>query len=172
MMANWRQNSLSLHVAPPGGAQHDAAELLTACAKLGLSHPGGASSERATNVPCCASTLLPSHDELAAHALHDVRVVDVPPAVNEPTAHVLQRLAFPALYLVSAPHAEHVLLPPAAKRPVPHGVCTLLPSHHEPAVHALHELRVVDVPPAVNEPAVHVKQLPLPGMSGWYLLSL
>ena len=37
----------------------------------------------------------------------------VPPAVDEPAAHVVQLLAPAALYLESAPH----------------GVCVLLPSH-------------------------------------------
>ena len=87
-------------------------------------------------------TLEPSHEDPALHALHDVRVFAVPPAVKEPAVHVLQLRAPAALYLVS----------------LPHGVCTLEPSHEDPALHALHDARVFAVPPAVNEPAVHVLQ--------------
>ena len=53
----------------------------------------------------------------------------VPPAVDEPAAHVAQLLAPAALNLESPPHAEHALLPLAAKRPAPHGVSVLLPVH-------------------------------------------
>ena len=72
----------------------------------------------------------------------------MPLAVDEPAAHVAQLLAPAALYLESPPHAEHKLLPLAAKRPAVHCVCVLLPSHDEPAGHAAHEVRVVAVPPA------------------------
>jgi hypothetical protein len=75
--------------------------------------------------------------------VHEVRVVTVPPAVNEPATHVAQLLAPAALYLESAPHCA----------------CVLLPSHDEPGGHAVHEVRVVKLPPAVNEPAAHVAQL-------------
>jgi hypothetical protein len=110
----------------------------------------------------CAGTLLPSHDEPARHAEHEVRVVAVPPAVNEPATHVAQLLAPAALCLASAPHAGHELLLPGEKRPAGHSVCALLPSHDEPAGHAAHEVRVVAVPPAVNEPAAQVAQLLAP----------
>ena len=68
----------------------------------------------------CACVPLPSHDEPAGHAAHEVRVAAVPPAVNEPAAHVAQLLAPAALYLESAPHAEHVLLPLGSKCPAVH----------------------------------------------------
>jgi hypothetical protein len=90
--------------------------------------------------------LVPSHEDPAGHAAHEVRVVVVPPAVNEPTAHVAQVLTPVALYLESAPHF----------------VCVLVPSHEDPAGHAAHEVRVVVVPPAVNEPTAHVAQVLTP----------
>jgi hypothetical protein len=40
-----------------------------------------------------------------------VRVLGVPPAVDDPAPHVLQVLAPVSLYLVSAPHGASVLLP-------------------------------------------------------------
>ena len=95
-----------------------------------------------------ALVLLPLHEWPAGHALHEARVVQLPPAVKEPAPHVLQLVDPVPLYLLS----------------LPHGVCTLLPSHTSPAGHASHEMRVVDVPPAVNEPAVHVLQLAAPAV--------
>ena len=78
---------------------------------------------------------------------HEVRVVDVPPAVEEPGGHTLQLLAPLLLNLSSEPQA----------------VRTLLPSHEwKPAGHAEHDVRVVDVPPEVEEPAGHVLQLLAP----------
>jgi hypothetical protein len=52
--------------------------------------------------------LVPSHDEPAGHAVHEVRVVEVPPAVREPAPQVAQLLAKLALNLVSVPHAEQL----------------------------------------------------------------
>jgi hypothetical protein len=86
------------------------------------------------------------HDEPARHAEHEVRVRLSPPGVKEPAAHVLQLLAPASLYMASVPQA----------------VSALLPSHDEPLEHAEHEVRVVAVPPAVNEPATHVAQLLAP----------
>jgi hypothetical protein len=90
---------------------------------------------------------LPSHDEPSEHAEHEVRVADVPPAVNEPGAHVAQLLAPASLYMAA-----------------PQAVSALLPSHDEPPGHAEHEVRVADVPPAVNEPGAHVAQLLAPAL--------
>jgi hypothetical protein len=120
--------------------------------------------------PHGACTLEPSHEDPALHALHDVRVFAVPPAVKAPAAHVLQLPAPALLNLVSSTHAEHALLPPVANEPAVHGVWTLEPSHEEPALHALHVMRVFVVPPAVKEPAVHVLQLRAP--AALYLVSL
>jgi hypothetical protein len=56
--------------------------------------------------------------------LQPVRVLDVPPSVNEPVPHVLQLLEpATALYLLLAPH----------------GVFVPVPAHFEPAGQAEHE---------------------------------
>ena len=52
-------------------------------------------------------TLVPSHAEPAGHSTQLVRVVAVPPDVNEPTGHGLQRLALFALQKLSSPHCSH-----------------------------------------------------------------
>ena len=67
-------------------------------------------------------------------------------------------------------HPVHELIPAAAYLPAVHTALVLLPLHEWPAGHALHEARVVQLPPAVKEPAPHVLQLvdPVP----LYLLSL
>jgi hypothetical protein len=106
--------------------------------------------------------LLPSQAEPAGHGVHDVRVIDVPPDVSEPAPHVLQVLAPAALCAVSLPQTEHVVRPPAAKRPAVHCACVLLPSQAEPAGHGEQVVRVVDVPPDVSEPAPHVLQVLAP----------
>jgi hypothetical protein len=80
--------------------------------------------------------LPPSHEWPASHLAHEVRLVDVPPAVKFPEPHVAQLLAPLALNLESPPH----------------GVCVLPPSHEWPAAHLTHEVCVPDVPPTVNEP--------------------
>jgi hypothetical protein len=61
----------------------------------------------ATCVDAGACVLLPSHTKPAVQAEHDVRVLAVPPAVDERAPHVLQLLAPGLLNVVSVPHAAH-----------------------------------------------------------------
>jgi hypothetical protein len=98
------------------------------------------------SAPQAVCTLLPSQDDPAGHAEHEVRVLGVPPAVKEPEGQRAQMLAPAALYSASAPQA----------------VRALPPSHSKPAGHVAQELRVVLVPPLVNEPAAHMAQLLAP----------
>ena len=57
---------------------------------------------------------------------------------------------------VPARHGEQDDALPAAYVPSLHGVCTLVPSHEYPSEHLLQLVRVVVVPPDVNDPAGHV----------------
>ena len=89
------------------------------------------------------AVLLPLHAYPAAQAVHIVRVVPVaePPLLMYPAAHVRQLSAPGALYCVSVPHA----------------VTTCPPSHLDPALHSVHDVRrVVVVPPSVKDPAAQV----------------
>ena len=86
------------------------------------------------------AVLLPLHAYPAAQAVHVVRVVVEPPLLMYPPAHVTHTFAPAALYCVSVPHA----------------VTTFPPSHLDPALHSVHDVRVVAVPPFVKNPAAHV----------------
>ena len=93
-------------------------------------------------------TLVPSHMNPAGQTLQAVRVVMVPPDVNELGGHVRQVAAPFSLHSSSAPHsvqfaaiaADHVPArhgvherpPPAALVPAAHAVRTLVPSHAYP----------------------------------------
>ena len=69
-------------------------------------------------LPHLAVVLDPSEQKLpAGHAPHDVRVVVVPPLVNEPTGQVPQMLAPASAYSLSDPHGSHVALPADANFP-------------------------------------------------------
>ena len=62
-------------------------------------------------MPSTMPTIGAAPNEAFDLAVHEVRVVAVPPAVDEPTAHVAQLLAPAALNLESAPHCVCMLLP-------------------------------------------------------------
>ena len=88
---------------------------------------------------------MPSHREPAGHALQLVRVVGVPPDVNEPGGQRSHAAASFALNRLSAPHAvqfdasladavparhgAHDDAPPSACVPGAHAVVALEPSH-------------------------------------------
>ena len=119
-------------------------------------------------------TLVPSHVDPAGHEVQLVRVVLVPPQVNEPTVHGSQVEAWFALHKSSAPQASHPLwsatwcvparhgahddAPPGAYVPASHASCTLVPSHANPSGQGSQLDRVVLSPPDVNEPPGHVLQ--------------
>ena len=63
---------------------------------------------------------LPSQLFPAAHVVHIVREVDVPPVVKELRGHTEHLPAFAAEYVVSKPHGVHLLEPPALYWPAPH----------------------------------------------------
>ena len=68
-------------------------------------------------------TLVPLHADPAAHSVHAVRVLAVPPVgpdVNDPGEHVSQRGATLLLYLLSAPHRAHSLEPLREYLPAKH----------------------------------------------------
>ena len=100
--------------------------------------------------------------------MHPVRVVKVPPTVNEPGGHVRQLAAPASLHAMSAPHsvqlaaiaADHVparhgvheRAPPEALVPATHAVGALVPSHACPGAQRSQRSRVVLSPPEVKEP--------------------
>ena len=120
-----------------------------------------------------------------------MRVVLVPPDVNELGGHAEQLVALFALHRLSAPQSSqpplgesdvparqnsHCVAPssdvvpashavqldaPGSDEYVPavHGSATLVPSHAEPAGHSVQLVRVVFVPPDVNELGGHTEQL-------------
>ena len=92
----------------------------------------------------------------------------MPPAVNNPAEHVLQPEAPTSAYLLSVPHEIH-LAPAPAYLPAAHGTTVLEPSHGVPDLHSSQLVRVVDVPPDVDEPTGHNRQLAAPANE--YLLS-
>ena len=99
-------------------------------------------------------TLVPSHAEPMGHSRQPLRVVLLPPVVNEPGGHWSQRSASSALYVSSAPHSvqlaaltddheparqdEHTGEPALAYVPAAHSVLLVVPSHAKPAGHAVH----------------------------------
>ena len=115
-------------------------------------------------------TLVPSHEKPAGHGLHAVRVVSVPPDVNEPGSHFLHAEALFSLHMLFMPQSTQS--PPLPGRYVParQGSCADAPRGQKlplsqvthavdpletwklPAVHAVHsDWRVI----AVNEPGTH-----------------
>ena len=100
-------------------------------------------------------TLVPSHEYPAGHASQLVRVVLLPPDVNDPVVQMLQLLEPAALlYWSSPPQVMHSLEPATAKYPAEHATTTLVPSHAEPAGHAMHVTFAI-----VKEPSGHIAQL-------------
>jgi hypothetical protein len=104
--------------------------------------------------------------------VHALRVPLSPPEVYDPAAHV-SHLAAPADdHLLSLPHALHCALPvganapgghspqadapAAANEPALHTKTWLVPSQRWPSWHSEHVLRVLELPPEVNEPELHV----------------
>ena len=103
-----------------------------------------------------------------------MRVVLVPPEVNEPAVHGSQLTAWFALHRLSAPQASHPLWstrrcvparhgahaddPGAEYVPASHAVTILVPSHRDPAGQRSQRGRVSMSPPDVTEPAGHVLQ--------------
>ena len=66
----------------------------------------------------------------------------------------------PASDVSPASHAMHSEAPAAEEyEPAAQGSTTLVPSHAEPAGHRLQLVRVVLVPPEVNQPTVQTSQL-------------
>ena len=67
-------------------------------------------------VPASHSTtvLLPEQALPVWHCVHALRCAASVPVVNEPLPHVRQLAASVVLYLLSAPHALHSVLPAAA----------------------------------------------------------
>ena len=63
-----------------------------------------------------STTLVPLHADPAGHGVQLVRVVLVPPEVNDPLVHSWQPTAWFALHRLSAPHSSQ---PPASERNVP-----------------------------------------------------
>ena len=117
------------------------------------------------------TVFVPSHLLPAAHVLHPVRVVEVPPSVKLPTGHTAQAAKPPdAEYWLSCPHPEHVCCPAFEYFPATHGVLALDPSAQLlPAGHWVHAVRVFAVPPSVNIPTGHVSQTLAPASA--YFLS-
>ena len=116
--------------------------------------------------------LVPSHAEPAGHSEQLVRVVFVPPEVNQPAVHGSQLVAWFELHRLSAPQTSHPLWSARPRVPARQGahdddpapeyvpasqaVTMLVPSHREPAGQGSHRDRVVKSPPEVNEPPGHV----------------
>jgi len=95
---------------------------------------------------------VPSQRDPAAHSPQVVRVVEeAPPDVVEPLGHTVQASEPDEEYLLSSPHATHAE-PRQLDVPASQGVTVDEPSHRLPAVHDLHSVRVVVVPPLVYEP--------------------
>ena len=95
--------------------------------------------------------------------MHAVRVVVVPPSVKLPVGHAAHALApTEAAKRLSCPHGEHLCCPDELNLPASHFTCALVPEHLDPAVHAAHVWRVVELPPLVNEPTGHVPQMLAP----------
>ena len=124
--------------------------------------------------PQGSTALVPLHADPAGHGVQLVRVMPVPPEVNEPAGHVSQVAASFELHRLSAPQASHPLW--SARRCVParhdahddapapeyvpasHAVTMLVPSQRDPAGQGSQRDRVVLSPPDVNEPLGHVLQ--------------
>ena len=106
---------------------------------------------------CCS--LVPSHAKPGGQGAQFVRVViPSPPVVHEPAGHALQLLAPASLYRLSLPHSEQLLAPAAAAYPASHCSMMLVPLHSFPARQAVQAVRVVFVPPEVNQPARQIEQ--------------
>ena len=110
----------------------------------------------------------PSHRLPAVHDLHSVRVVVVPPLVYEPDAQLAHAAAPLLLYFLSSPHPEQLLLPEVENSPAEHWTTTLLPEHTLPAGHGEHVLRLLAVPPLVNEPVAHALHASAPSADHFF----
>jgi hypothetical protein len=117
------------------------------------------------NCPHGQGALVPSpgHAEPAGQRVQLVRVVSVPPLVNQPTAHVPQATAPPALNLLPASQSVQVSLVAATaalKRPAAHAVQdeVAVAFCHLPAGQSAHAL---DPAVAENVPASQAVQVAL-----------
>ena len=84
-----------------------------------------------------STALVPLHADPAEHRVQLVRVVLVPPDVNEPAVHSSQLAAWFALHRLSAPHSTQ---PPLPERYVParqNMHCVAPASDVEPSSHAV-----------------------------------
>ena len=114
--------------------------------------------------PQVTMELVPTHLYPGVHVSHVVRVVGLPPEVTEPAAHVTHASAVPGvpLYRLSTPQSAQAFCPAVEKVPTSHFTCALEPEHLDPAVHAAHVWRVVELPPPVKLPGPHTAQTPAP----------
>ena len=85
----------------------------------------------------------------------------VEPAVEvSPTLTHIRHDGLPVTLLkVPGSQSVHELAPPVLYFPAGHSLLTLVPSHVDPAGHEVQLVRVVLVPPEVNEPTVHGSQV-------------
>lgn len=79
-----------------------------------------------------------------------MRLLAAPPLVNEPVAHALHVSAPSADHFFSSPQGRHPAVPAAEYVPPEQVPTDDVPSQSFPPMQGAHDVRVLDVPPAVK----------------------
>jgi hypothetical protein len=87
-----------------------------------------------------------------------LRLLAAPPLVNEPVAHALHVSAPSADHFFSSPQGRHPAVPAAEYVPPEQVPTDDVPSQSRPTLHGVHVVRVVLVPPDVDDVAAQTEQ--------------